>query len=59
MGLIGFTQTLAREGAKYNIKSTAIAPVRIGIFHGNNNKGSLTHFHVDCCLSYDGNCYAT
>jgi len=28
MGLIGFTKTLAREGAKYNIKSTAIAPVR-------------------------------
>lgn len=27
MGLIGFTQTLAREGAKYNIKSAAIAPV--------------------------------
>jgi NAD(P)-dependent dehydrogenase (short-subunit alcohol dehydrogenase family) len=28
MGLIGFTKTLAREGAKYNIKSTTIAPVR-------------------------------
>jgi NAD(P)-dependent dehydrogenase (short-subunit alcohol dehydrogenase family) len=28
MGLIGFTKTLAREGVKYNIKSTAIAPVR-------------------------------
>jgi NAD(P)-dependent dehydrogenase (short-subunit alcohol dehydrogenase family) len=28
MGLIGFTKTLAREGAKYNIRSTAIAPVR-------------------------------
>lgn len=28
MGLIGFTKTLAWEGAKYNIKSTAIAPVR-------------------------------
>lgn len=27
MGLIGFTKTLAREGAKYNIKATAIAPV--------------------------------
>ncbi|KXN91727.1 Peroxisomal hydratase-dehydrogenase-epimerase [Leucoagaricus sp. SymC.cos] len=27
MGLVGFTQTLAREGAKYNIKSTAIAPI--------------------------------
>jgi len=27
MGLIGFTMTLAREGAKYNIKSTAIAPM--------------------------------
>ncbi|KAF5342028.1 hypothetical protein D9611_001552 [Ephemerocybe angulata] len=26
MGLIGFTKTLAREGAKYGIKSTAIAP---------------------------------
>jgi NAD(P)-dependent dehydrogenase (short-subunit alcohol dehydrogenase family) len=28
MGLIGFTKTLAREGVKYNIKATAIAPVR-------------------------------
>lgn len=27
MGLVGFTLTLAREGVKYNIKSTAIAPV--------------------------------
>ncbi|KDR76315.1 hypothetical protein GALMADRAFT_121279 [Galerina marginata CBS 339.88] len=27
MGLIGFTKTLAREGAKYNIRSTAIAPM--------------------------------
>lgn len=27
MGLVGLTQTLAREGAKYNIKSTAIAPI--------------------------------
>ncbi|KAF9468144.1 multifunctional beta-oxidation protein, partial [Collybia nuda] len=27
MGLIAFTKTLAREGAKYGIKSTAIAPI--------------------------------
>ncbi|KIM33313.1 hypothetical protein M408DRAFT_61153 [Serendipita vermifera MAFF 305830] len=27
MGLVGFTKTLAREGAKYNIKSSAIAPI--------------------------------
>ncbi|RDB25631.1 Peroxisomal hydratase-dehydrogenase-epimerase [Hypsizygus marmoreus] len=27
MGLIAFTKTLAREGAKYGIKSTAIAPM--------------------------------
>lgn len=27
MGLIAFTKTLATEGAKYNIKATAIAPV--------------------------------
>jgi len=27
MGLVAFTKTLAREGAKYNIKSTVIAPV--------------------------------
>ncbi|KAF8899950.1 multifunctional beta-oxidation protein [Gymnopilus junonius] len=27
MGLVAFTKTLAREGAKYNIKSTAIAPI--------------------------------
>jgi len=29
MGLVAFTKTLAREGAKYGIKSTVIAPVRI------------------------------
>jgi multifunctional beta-oxidation protein len=28
MGLVTFTKTLAAEGAKYNIKSTVIAPVR-------------------------------
>lgn len=27
MGLVAFTKTLAREGAKYNIKATAIAPM--------------------------------
>ncbi|HEU5026124.1 MAG TPA: SDR family oxidoreductase [Spirillospora sp.] len=27
MGLVGFTKTLAQEGAKYNIKANAIAPV--------------------------------
>ncbi|KAF8625541.1 hypothetical protein AX15_005308 [Amanita polypyramis BW_CC] len=27
MGLIGFTKTLAREGAKYGIKATAICPI--------------------------------
>lgn len=27
MGLVSFTKTLAREGAKYNIKVNAIAPV--------------------------------
>ena len=27
MGLIAFTKSLAREGGKYNIKSSAIAPV--------------------------------
>ena len=29
MGLIGFTKTLAREGQKYNIRATAIAPVML------------------------------
>lgn len=28
MALVTFTKTLAVEGAKYNIKSSAIAPVR-------------------------------
>jgi NAD(P)-dependent dehydrogenase (short-subunit alcohol dehydrogenase family) len=27
MGLVGFTKTLAREGAKHGIKATVIAPV--------------------------------
>ena len=32
MGLVAFTKTLAREGAKYNIKSTAIAPVSLFLY---------------------------
>ena len=28
MGLVAFTKTLAREGLKYNIRSSVIAPVR-------------------------------
>jgi multifunctional beta-oxidation protein len=31
MGLVGFTKTLAREGAKYNIHATVIAPVRFRV----------------------------
>lgn len=31
MGLVGFTKTLAREGVKYNIKATAIAPVSLNL----------------------------
>jgi NAD(P)-dependent dehydrogenase (short-subunit alcohol dehydrogenase family) len=27
MGLVGFTKTLAKEGVKYNIKATVVAPV--------------------------------
>jgi multifunctional beta-oxidation protein len=27
MGLVAFTKTLAREGAKYGIRATCIAPV--------------------------------
>jgi multifunctional beta-oxidation protein len=27
MGLVAFTRTLAREGAKYNIKASVIAPM--------------------------------
>ena len=32
MGLVAFTKTLAREGAKYNIRSSVIAPVCSVIF---------------------------
>jgi NAD(P)-dependent dehydrogenase (short-subunit alcohol dehydrogenase family) len=31
MGLVGFTKTLALEGAKYNIKANAIAPVSLRV----------------------------
>lgn len=27
MGLVAFTKTLAREGEKYNIKATVVAPL--------------------------------
>lgn len=33
MGLVAFTKTLAREGEKYNIKATAIAPVDTLPYH--------------------------
>lgn len=56
MGLVGFTKTLAREGAKYNIKSTAIAPVRsVTTFE----KLRYTHeLFTDRRLGYDGNYHA-
>ena len=31
MGLVAFTKTLAREGAKYNTRSSVIAPVRSSV----------------------------
>jgi multifunctional beta-oxidation protein len=50
MGLVGFTKTLALEGAKYNIKVNAIAPVsaRFGwryLF--------FLNLCIDCCLRDD------
>lgn len=30
VGLVGFTRTIAREGAKYNIKTNVIVPVSFG-----------------------------
>lgn len=44
MGLVGFTETLAREGAKYNIKSTAIAPVCLFLGYD-----KLAHTQEDIC----------
>ena len=46
MGLVAFTKTLAREGEKYNIRATAIAPVRI--FNGTAAEALLT-IHSDGC----------
>jgi len=50
MGLVAFTKTLAREGAKYNIKSTAIAPVRPLLYFP---PGPETDNESDGCLSHD------
>ena len=55
MGLVGFTKTLAREGAKYNIKSTAIAPVRLTPF-GVWTKVTVT---TDCSFTDDRDYHAT
>lgn len=51
MGLVGFTKTLAREGAKYNIRSTAIAPVSVASSYLSQLRILIPE--VDCRLSYD------
>jgi multifunctional beta-oxidation protein len=55
MGLVGFTKTLAREGAKYNIKANAIAPVSIPVTFSMFTPLNLC---LDCCLCYDCHYYA-
>jgi len=55
MGLVAFTKTLAREGAKYNIKSTVIAPVRPLLYPPQPG----TNGELDGCLGYDRNCDAS
>jgi len=56
MGLIAFTKTLDREGAKYNIKATAIAPVRRTREFGFSCY--LTVLPTDGRVCYDGDHYA-
>lgn len=51
MGLIAFTKTLAREGAKYGIRSTAIAPVRTPFPFKNPNEH--TYIESDCSIPHD------
>lgn len=54
MGLVGFTKTLALEGAKYNIKANAIAPV-------SSRRVSMSIPLIWCsdrCLCHDGHYYA-
>lgn len=59
MGLIAFTKTLAREGAKYNIKATAIAPVGIFMSYNSSNSTHLIKLVLDGRLCHDGDRYAT
>jgi multifunctional beta-oxidation protein len=54
LALVGFTETLAKEGAKYNIHANVIVP--IGIFTPISLIQSLT---VNSCKQNDGNCHAT
>jgi multifunctional beta-oxidation protein len=56
MGLVAFTKTLALEGAKYNIKVNAIAPVSARV---RLRYPFLLNLCLGCCLCYDGDYHAT
>lgn len=60
MGLVGFTKALAAEGARYNIKSMVVAPVR---FFWPTSLRSLrlvlNPLFLDGCFSYDRNHHAS
>jgi multifunctional beta-oxidation protein len=56
MGLITFTETLAREGAKYGIKCVAIAPVYFSIYL--HYVVALIYLLQDGGFSYDRNYHA-
>ena len=58
MGLVAFTKTLAREGAKYNINATVIAPVGITCHYSANVATHPGIFHLDCRFPHDRNNHA-
>lgn len=53
LGQVGFTETLAKEGAKYNIIANVIAPIGMVI------SSSASHANDNSCQPYDGYRYAS
>lgn len=47
MGLIGFTKTLAREGAKYDIRATVIAPVSEDLYNRSSEPTPHVYLNLD------------
>lgn len=55
LAMVGFTETLAKEGAKYNIHANVIAPIGMS----SSNFGRVAPLTLYSCFSNDRNRYAS